>query len=172
MCPSKASKQEQKTSHAVRIGKLPPRYRFNLNPYRDARFTSCPICSQKMGQRKLPLFIHIDPMYQTLLNYTCKYCSLRNLLLVHQDRLEDLLIRILTTQKKEKLIGNEYLVLGTVDLAVWKEGRSTLQHALDNMHDFVDVLTVEPAHYGWVEDKLKSPGRAKRDKPGTKDIEK
>jgi hypothetical protein len=39
------------------LGKQPPRYRFFLNPYQDARFSTCPQCANKTGQRKLPLFI-------------------------------------------------------------------------------------------------------------------
>jgi len=46
----------------TRFGKLPPQYTFILNPYADARFTRCPGCNQKTKQRKLPLFIHVDPM--------------------------------------------------------------------------------------------------------------
>jgi hypothetical protein len=42
------------------IGKQPPRYTFFLNPYLDARFTKCPGCDGKMGQKKLPLVIHVD----------------------------------------------------------------------------------------------------------------
>jgi hypothetical protein len=37
------------------------RFRFFLNPYQDVRFSTCPQCANKTGQRKLPLFIHIDP---------------------------------------------------------------------------------------------------------------
>ena len=57
-----------------RLGKQPPRYRFFLNPYQDARFSKCPQCENKTGQRKLPLFIHIDPKQPLLLNKTCRSC--------------------------------------------------------------------------------------------------
>jgi hypothetical protein len=43
-----------------RLGKLPPLYKLFLNPYTDVRFTSsCPGCSGKTRQRKLPLAIHV-----------------------------------------------------------------------------------------------------------------
>ena len=53
-----------------RLGKQPPRYRFFLNPYQDARFSKCPQCENKMAERKPPLFIHIDPKQPLLLNKT------------------------------------------------------------------------------------------------------
>ena len=47
------------------FGKNEKRYRFILNSYTDARFTHCPKCEGKMGQRKLPLVIH-QPSYSIL----------------------------------------------------------------------------------------------------------
>ncbi len=54
----------------AQLGKQPPRYRFFLNPYKDVRFTRCPQCDNKTRQRKLPLFVHVDPMQPLLLNNT------------------------------------------------------------------------------------------------------
>ena len=51
-----------------RLGKLPPRYYFFLNPYSDARFTSCPKCGNKTRVRKVPLVVHIDPGQIMVLN--------------------------------------------------------------------------------------------------------
>ncbi len=45
------------------LGKQPPRYRFFLNPYRDARFTTCPQCGLKTRQRQCPLVIHEEAVY-------------------------------------------------------------------------------------------------------------
>lgn len=42
---------------APRLGILPPRYSFALNPHRDARFTRCPLCEQKTRSRKFALFV-------------------------------------------------------------------------------------------------------------------
>ncbi len=57
-----------------RLGKRPPRYKFFLNPYRDARFTSCPKCRGKTGLRKMPLVIHVAPLNPLTLNKTVRYC--------------------------------------------------------------------------------------------------
>ena len=73
---------------AVRLGKQPPRYRFFLNPYADARFMKCPQCVGKTRQRKLPLVIHIDPLQLVSLNKTCGYCPRCDLLIAHRDELE------------------------------------------------------------------------------------
>ena len=71
-------------------GKLPRQYTFIPNPYAEYRFTRCPGCEQKMRQRKLPLFIHVDPMNPWALNYTCRYCPDCDLLIAHQDQIEEL----------------------------------------------------------------------------------
>ncbi len=75
--PRKKQSRQPKT---LRFGQLEPQYNFALNPYPDARFSKCPNCEQKTGQRKRPLFIHIDPRQPVVLNYTCRYCSRCDLL--------------------------------------------------------------------------------------------
>lgn len=141
-----------------RIGKQPPRYNFALNPYVDERFTTCPKCNRKNGQRKVPLLIHVDPFEPVVLNYTCRYCARCDLLIAHQDEIEAHLTRLFL-QHKPEVIGNEYLVIGTLDRADWKRG---LQAALpvseieEVLHDFKNVWSVEVTG-GWVPDP-----RAKR----------
>jgi hypothetical protein len=135
---------------ATRIGKQPPRYRFFLNPYQDVRFTRCPICQQPTRQRKLPLVIHVDPMNVLTLNKTCRYCPHCDLLITHQDELEAQLVEFFAGQKPE-VIGNDYLVLGTMDRADWQRGRSevmTIQDMVQALHDFKEVLRFQPAG-GW-----------------------
>jgi hypothetical protein len=39
------------TMDIPRLGKQPPRYTFFLNPYTDARFSKCPKCEGKTGQK-------------------------------------------------------------------------------------------------------------------------
>jgi hypothetical protein len=69
--------QEKKTlkKKNPQLGKLPPLYRFFLNPYEDVRFSSCPQCANKTWQRKLPLFIHVSPEQPVTLNKTCPLLS-------------------------------------------------------------------------------------------------
>jgi hypothetical protein len=134
-----------------RIGKQPPRYRFILNPYVDARFTTCPECNRKMGQRKLPLVIHVESAFPVALNKTCRYCAHCDLLIAHQDELEPLLAALFG-KRNPQAIGNDYLVLGTLDRDVWRRGQKTplmVADMMDYLHDFKEYLTIK-ATGGWV----------------------
>jgi hypothetical protein len=125
------------------VGKLSPRYRFFLNPYPDMRFTTCPQCGSKTRQRKLPLFIHVDPFQPLTLNKTCRYCPNCDLLIVHQDDLESLLAAIFT-EKNPEVVGNDYLVIGTIDRAEWKRAMQDnlpLREVVEVLHDFKEVIT-------------------------------
>lgn len=64
------------------------RYNFTLNPYPDSRCSTCPTCGKPMGQRKVPLFIHIEPHYPIILGYTGRYCAACNLLIAHKHEIE------------------------------------------------------------------------------------
>src|SRR3954470_24207435 len=129
-----------------RLGKQPPRYRFFLNPYTDARFTTCPQGRSKTRVRKLPLVIHIDPLQLVALNKTCRYCPHCDLLIAHQDQLETWLAAFFTEQRPE-IVGNDYLVLGTQDRADWQRGVHTPvspETAFERMHDFREVVKFTP----------------------------
>jgi hypothetical protein len=127
------------------LGKLHPQYDFFLNPYDDLRFTSCPKCNTKTNHRKLPLVIWVEPHYPVSLNYTCLYCQTCDLLIAHQNEIEDLLAKIFHT-RAPKVVGNDYTVIGTMEKSAWKQG---VQKPLDfhnmseNLHDFIQVLKIE-----------------------------
>ena len=86
------------------------------------------------------------------LGKTCKYCSKCELIMVHQDELEAQLAYNFSQQAPE-FIGNQYLVIGTVDKRVWKKGLGggggELGEMLQHIADFKKVydLHVEPG--GW-----------------------
>ena len=138
-----------------RLGKLPPRHTFFLNPYRDQRFTYCPKCGEKMRSRKKPFLVHVDPMHLVTLNMTGRYCTDCDLVILHQDVVEDLLARVFMEHETSAL-GNDYLVLGAVERSYFhrhKHGGGTIETALNNLHDFKEVVIFERAHYGWVRDE-------------------
>src|SRR5215470_12897802 len=114
-------RRSRKKKTMTRLGKQPPRYRFFLNPYQDVRFTKCPQCGGKTLQRKLPLVIHVDPMQLLSLNKTCRYCPRCDLLIAHQNEVEQFLAAFFSVQNSE-VVGNEYLVIGTLDRPDWKRG--------------------------------------------------
>ncbi|MFL7809361.1 MAG: plasmid pRiA4b ORF-3 family protein [Anaerolineae bacterium] len=132
-----------------RPGKLPPLYRFILNPYTDVRFSRCPICEQKTHQRKVPLFIDVDPSNAIVLGYTCRYCPDCDLLIAHQDQVEALMAN--------RFAGSDvpikaYTVMGTVERKAWREGTKqamSIGDLLEHLHGFKEVLTIEYRPAGW-----------------------
>src|SRR5215813_4141782 len=110
---SNVTMASRKKKTMTQLGKQPPRYRFFLNPYQDVRFTKCPQCGGKTLQRKLPLVIHVDPMQPVSVNKTCRYCPRCDLLIAHQNEMEQFLAAFFSVQNPE-VVGNEYLVIGTL----------------------------------------------------------
>ncbi len=144
----------------TRLGKLPPRYSFMLNPYQDLRLSKCPKCRKLTHMRKFALFIHIDKWGPLALGKTCRYCSRCELIMVHQDELEaELAYRF--SQLAPEAIGNDYMVLGTVEKKVWQanlkgEG-SPLEDMLKHVADFKKVYDLHYEPGGWypADDKTK-----------------
>ncbi|MEW6493871.1 MAG: hypothetical protein AB1589_15380 [Cyanobacteriota bacterium] len=141
----------------TRLGKKPTRHKFFLNPYQDARFTSCPKCDGKTKLRKFPLFIHVNPLQPIVLNKTCRYCPYCDLIIAHQDEIEQQLAYLFMQQQPE-MIGNDYLVIGTLDKADWRRSMKkplTFEEMRDCLYDFKKVMSFEPARYTWVKDDSK-----------------
>ena len=151
MSSSRSHKQKPDQAAPRRFGKLPPRYRFFLNPYPDYRFTSCPNCEKLTKWRKFVLLVHIDPMHLLAQNIHCRFCPDCDLLIVHQDELEaQLLIRV--SEHFPADVGKVYLVLGTMERAAWNENRRNpkpLPEILDSVADFREVLTIKVRPAGW-----------------------
>ncbi len=150
-------KKKQKT----RFGELEPKYKFALNPYPDQRFSKCPHCGQKTGQRKRPLLIHIDPMHLVALNYTCRYCSRCDMLIAHQHEIERLLTHLFA-ERDPAVIGNDYLILGTAERKAWREGLNqptSVPEMRAHIHDFKSYHTIQMSQGGWFPAGQKPPLR-------------
>jgi hypothetical protein len=135
------------------LGELPPRHGFMLNPYPDQRVSRCPLCKNKTGQRKLPLLIHVDPSHLIALNYTCRYCRECDLLIGHKPEIEHLLTELFR-QRGPTVIGNKYLIIGTVEKGTWREGLAepkafddVLRHASDFAEYYHDLRVTRPGWY-------------------------
>jgi hypothetical protein len=135
----------------TRIGKLAPRYAFILNPYSDVRFSKCPKCDKLTYPRKFALLIHVEGADPIVLGKTCKYCSRCELIIAHKDELEALLAAHYSAIDPD-VVGNDYLVLATVELAFWKSAMAktatfadTLEHTAQ-IKKYLDI-TYRPA--GW-----------------------
>lgn len=144
----------------LQFGELPPHYGFMLNPYPDERLSRCPLCEQKTGQRKLPLLIHIDPRNLIALNYTCRYCENCDLLLAHKHEIEHLLTGLFR-QYDPEVVGNDYLIIGTVEKSTWREGveqpkvmGEMLPHASDFATYYKELRLTRP---GWYRSEQEPP---------------
>ena len=139
--------QANKDREQPRLGNLPPLYKFFLNSYADIRFTSsCPRCCGTIKQRKLPLAIHVSDWGMVILNKTCRFCPRCELLIAHQDEIEGYLAQLFA-ELAPQVIGNDYLVVGTIERKDWRRG---LAEPLKNtemlaaLHDFTDYLQFRP----------------------------
>ena len=134
-----------------RIGRLPPKYKFILNQYQYERISSCPLCKKQTHPRKFPLFIHVNDWGPLVLGKTCKYCAPCELIIAHQHELEEQMA-YLFSQLAPAVVGNEYLVVGTVEKKFWQQGmqgKPELEKTLAQVADFRKVfdLKIEPG--GW-----------------------
>src|ERR1035437_7478006 len=135
-----------------RLGGLPPRYSFMLNPYAKVRLSKCPKCQRATHLRKFALFIQIDGWGAMALGKTCRYCSRCEMIMVHQDELEAELAQSFS-QIAPEVIGNEYMVLGTIKKDVWQEGLqgrgNQIASMLQHVADFKKVYDLKYEPGGW-----------------------
>lgn len=144
---------------ATQTNSLAQGYALAINPYPDSRCSTCPTCGKPTGQRKLPLFIHVDPRHPILLNYTCRFCAQCNLLIVHKHEIESHLARI-CRQLDPTLIGNDYLIMGVMPRSVWQEGveNPTSPHEVINqLSKFTSSSTLQRTMTGWFPTGVKPP---------------
>lgn len=130
---------------------LKQRHRFFLNPYIDCAFTKCPKCDTKTKLRKFPLVIHIEPKQLFLLNKQCKYCPSCDLIIAKKQEIEPLMAATFV-QTNPQIVGNNYVVMGTVDKKDWKEGDKNLlspSEMIGRIYVFKDVWNFEVIPAGW-----------------------
>ncbi|MBD2537192.1 hypothetical protein H6G97_51670 [Nostoc flagelliforme FACHB-838] len=127
------------------------RHRFFLNFYSDCAFTKCPKCDSKTKLRKFPLVIHIEPKQLFLLNKQCKYCPNCDLIIAKKQEIEPLMAATFV-QTNPQIVGNNYVVMGTVDKKDWKEGDKSLlspSEMVGRIYVFKDVWNFEVIPAGW-----------------------
>jgi hypothetical protein len=133
------------------LGKLPPLYRFALNPYEDVRFSTCPECGLRTLLRKVPLVIHVEPIHPMILNKRCRYCPDCDLMIAHQDELEHWLT-VSFQDRVPEIVGNDYFILGTVDKATWRKQKKEsipMGELPAYLHDFKEYLQISRSPGGW-----------------------
>ena len=112
----------------------------------------------------MPLFIFVEPVHPTTINKHCRYCPKCDILIAHQDELERMLV-LAYEKRNPKIIGNKYLVLGTLDSSSWRKREKQpllLENIEKYVHDFKEYLDVEytPPHWGPADEK--SPKATRR----------
>lgn len=147
-----ANKKKGATSTKRQVGKLSPQHRFFLNPYPDLRYSTCPQCNGLTKLRKNPFLVFIFPQFPTVLNMTGRYCPVCDLLILHQDKLEQLLVAACELHGHPEVIGNEYVVAGIVERSYFREtssGKIPQGSLFDYLHDFKQHVTFEPSRWVW-----------------------
>jgi hypothetical protein len=143
------------THHRVssrRLGALPARYSFVLNPYSGERFTKCPSCDAPTRVRKLPLVVHIDHLdgpRLILLNKRAASASCAR----RSSSIE--LNWNASSSRPVSPNGGKvpvFVVLGTIDRRTWRRGLAgdaQLADIREHMADFKRYLRVDvtPAHW-------------------------
>jgi hypothetical protein len=136
----------------VKIGSLQPRYSLLLNSHKNVRLSKCPKCQKLTHLRKFALFIHIDGWGPMALGKTCRYCSRCEVVMVSRKELEAKLARGLS-QMAPEMIGKDYLVLGTIEIKVWREGLGSpgkpIAEMLKHVADFKHQYDLEYKPGGW-----------------------
>ena len=135
-------------SRRPRMGALPPRYSFVLNPYPRERFTQCPRCEATTRVRKIPLVVHFEPVGLVMLRKTCRLCVVCETLIAHQGEVERLIDALGQTQVSKR----EYLILGTLDAKTWRRGLSggvTVNELTTRLADFKHYLRIDCTPGGW-----------------------
>lgn len=130
-----------------RIPKQTRRYKFFfLNPYTDVRFSCCPKCAGKTKLRKVPLAIEIEKRDVLILNKSCRYCPACDLLIAHQNEIEQELNIPPATQKTPL----HYTITGTVDRSDWQrqsQNRLLLPQLQQSLYSFKQTLKFEPTQW-------------------------
>jgi hypothetical protein len=136
----------------AKIGKLPARYAFLLNPYTDVRLSRCPRCDRLAHVRKFALFIHVEGWGPVILGKTCRYCTPCELIMAHRDELEAELAQS-PAQLTPGAAASRYFVLGTVERKVWQRGLqasgTSLEEILAHTADFKKQLELQVEPGGW-----------------------
>jgi len=148
---------EQTQRRRDRLGALPPRYAFILNPHADTKFTKCPRCETKTNLRKLSLVIHVEGFGLVLVGKTCRLCLRCETLIAHKAELDQLLSTVVTVSKPE------YLVLGTLDRKTYRRGLvsgTSLDDVRAHTADFKSYWNVKITPAGWYRRNDAEKGRA------------
>ena len=101
-------------------------------------------CTRNSRLKSPPCSRRFNPV---AINKSCRYCPACELLIAHQDEVEAELAALFARRTPD-LVGNGYLILGTLDRDVWKRGVAeplAIQEMVEQLHDFAEVLELRRA---------------------------
>jgi hypothetical protein len=130
--------------------KVKRRHRFFLNPYKGNAFRKCPVCETSTKIHQFVLVINLKPKQLFLMKVPCRYCSECDLIIAKQEELESIMAARLREENPE-VVGNKYLVMGTLDKNDWLEGSSgalSPQEITDRLYAFRDVWNFDVGPVG------------------------
>jgi len=134
-----------------RFGKLPPRYRFALNPFAEVRWSRCPRCEKLMHARKFALLIAFSDFEFLTLGKTCRYCTPCELIIAHQHEMEDEIAIFRASHPGHGL--GEWFVLGTGDRKTWEtslRAQVTLDALREHTSDIEHPLILHDPRRLWM----------------------
>ena len=114
-----ADLMSSRTRKMDRMGALPPRYSFFLNPHPNERYTRCPRCKATTRARKIPLVIHVDSVGLVLLRKTCRLCVVCEMLIAHEAEVNRVIEGLAPYAANPATI-----VVGTLGSVTWLGGLS------------------------------------------------
>jgi len=138
-----------------RLGALPPRYAFILNPHADTRFTKCPRCEARTNLRKFSLVVHLEGFGLVILGKTCRLCLRCETLVAQKAELDKLLNTLVTVSVPD------YVVLGTADRPTYRRGLAggaSLDDVTAHMSDFKSYWSVKITPAGRYPNTERGPG--------------
>ncbi len=117
-----------------------------------------------MYPRKFALLIHIEGVDPLVVAKTCRYCPQCEFIIAHQNELESLLAQAYAVMDPA-VIGNPYLVLGTIQLKAWRkssEGSVPFNTLEESIAQFRRYLTLTVEGGGWQPTGVRKGGRSSR----------
>ena len=133
-----------------------PKYNFYPNPHDEYAWTKCPKCDAKTKLRKFCLMVHygdkpLDFHRLLSLRMDCRFCTDCELIIKRKSEIESQLQQLVATWAM-KFSPKNYVVLGTTEMADWKESQKVPTPPsvfLEKVSIFKDVWDFDIQPAGW-----------------------
>ena len=127
---------------SIKVGMLPPKYRFSLHTGPRTGQIHCPRCDGLTRPRVLPLALYVDACRTVSVETICRYCRDCDLVTAYREDI-DVGLAEKVFSADPSAAGAPYLVLGTFDevaLSLRGSIQIPLHETAEYLHDFREVL--------------------------------